>query len=136
MNLRCTILHLEDDDNDSLFFEWALSRLGFAGEYRRVSEFTDVIEYLSGNGIYEDRNAFPLPNILVLDNVLAGGKLTNWIESHPKFCSLSRVILTGGMAQAESQKWLARGIHSILQKGGSIDDMTVSARKILETAAL
>jgi hypothetical protein len=132
MNLQCAILHLEDDDNDSVFFERALQTVGFSGTYRRVCAVGEVIAYLAGNGQYADRTSFPFPNLLVLDNVMAGSKLTAWLNDHRQCNSLPRIVLTGGIPDAEIEEWIRRGVRYVLQKGTSLEEMRVSVQRILQ----
>lgn len=137
MNLDCTILHLEDDDNDSLFFQRALEGLKFVGAYRRVGTAREAIDYLAGSADFADRRLFPLPHVLVADNSLgeiSGPQTTDliqWLNARAEFRSLVRVMLTGDMSTADQAKWLDRGISCILFKGASHEDIAKSVAEVL-----
>jgi CheY-like chemotaxis protein len=135
MNLNCNILHLEDNDNDSLFFQRALSRLQFSGAYRRASNVQQAIDYLSGTGTYADRRLYPLPDVLVADNALSGGPTTAdlmaWLDAQPHLRGMHRVMLTGALSLADQQHWLTRGIAGILLKGASLGEFAVAVEQVL-----
>jgi hypothetical protein len=136
MNSHCHILHLEDDENDSLIFERALSMSNFDGTYHSVQSVDEAIAYLVGAGKFANRLSYPLPGVLVADNAATTPLLMAWLERQEQFRSLVRIILTGGMSPADSEKWLARGIQLVLHKGTRLEDMIVSAEKILRHCRL
>jgi DNA-binding NarL/FixJ family response regulator len=135
MNLACNILHLEDDDNDSLFFHRALTRSQFVGAYRRVSTVEAVIEYLKGLNQFADRKLFPHPDVLVMDSAMAGGPsidaLLTWLDERKQFRRLVRLMLTGGVSKAKSDEWLEQGVAAVLLKGASVDELALSVQEVL-----
>ena len=135
MKSDCNILHLEDDDNDSMFFERALSELHFAGQYRRISTVQEAIDYFIGEGVFADRAAYPLPDVLVADSALGAGKTTGylmeWLDKQEKISDLIRIVFSGNDGRTEQEKWLTRGVTRVLSKGSNLDDFTVSIKEIL-----
>ncbi len=137
LKLDCTILHLEDDDNDALFFERALQRLKFTGFYHRVWNVQSVIDYLSGAGEFADRKSFPLPDTLVTDSALGNAAgpqtkdLIEWLDQREEFRRIVRIMLTGDMSNGEQLKWIERGIACVLLKGASHDETTKAVGEIL-----
>jgi CheY-like chemotaxis protein len=77
-----------DDSPDDLFL---LTRAiqNAAPRFRVVCEVRDgdeVIEYLTGHGIYADRRKFPLPDLLILDWRMPrrdGPDTLRWLQGHP-----------------------------------------------------
>jgi CheY-like chemotaxis protein len=135
MNLTCKILHVEDSDDDSFFFQQVLMRLLFTGIYRRVNSIDGAINYLSGQYEFSDRQLFPLPDVIVMDTALPGKKQTHelmtWMQERPEFSRLVKVVLTGAIAPDAKQDWLQRGITGVLLKGVSLAGMSVSVGEIL-----
>jgi len=135
LNLSCKILHLEDDDNDSLFFQHALKSLAFTGVYRRVCDVTAAIHYLAGDAEYSDRHLYPMPDVLVLDTALTGSQTTEdlfaWLNPRPEFDSLIKVALTGGVSPAGHATLLENGIADVLSKGASIADLSLGVAGVL-----
>jgi hypothetical protein len=137
LKLDCNILHLEDDDNDSLFFQRGLERLKFNGAYRRVSTIRDAMDYLSGQGDYTNQRLYPAPHVLVADGSLGAlsgprtSDLMSWLDAREQFRSLVRIMLTGGMSASDQESWIKRGISCVLLKGASHEDIAASVEEIL-----
>jgi hypothetical protein len=135
MYSNCVILHLEDSDDDSLFAQTALKRVGFTGAYRRVSSTTDALMYLKGEGEFADRRMFPAPNVLLCDSSVAGehtlGAVLDWVFGVAIYRRLAVVFLTGGIAPGDIAGWLSRGVREVLDKGNSLEDLARRMRDIL-----
>lgn len=135
LNLTCNILHLEDDDNDSLFFQRALARLQFTGSYRRVSTVASAMKYLGGADEFAERRLFPLPDVLVMDSALSGAQTTDdlikWLNERDEFHRLIRVMLTGGVSPAHQESWIDRGVAAVLRKGASLTEFADSVEEVL-----
>jgi hypothetical protein len=141
LNLGCNILHLEDDDNDSLFFQRALEHLNFTGVYRRVSTPQKAIDYLSGTSDFADRRLFPLPHALVADSALGnltGAKTTDlmgWLNEREEFRPIVRMMLTGDISAMDREEWHKRGVACVLLKGATYEDLAESVAEILRRCA-
>ena len=135
VKLDCTILHLEDDNDDSFFFQRVLERLQFGGIYRRTTTVEETIDYLTGAKTFADRQVSPLPHVLVADSSLGTGRTTadlrRWLDEHEEFRRLVRIILTGDMSMTSQQKWLSGGMACVLLKGGNLEELKVSVEEIL-----
>jgi CheY-like chemotaxis protein len=140
LNLGCNILHLEDDDNDSLFFQRALARLQFSGAYRRTPTVEATLKYLSGIDEFAERRLFPLPDVLVMDSATPGiqtiADLMTWLEMREEFRRLIRVMLSGGMSEGQQEVWLSRGVAAVLTKGCSISDFATSVEEVLRRCVI
>lgn len=62
-----TVLIAEDDDNDFLFLERALTVEKFEAKIHRACDGVEAIDYLAGNGHFANRKACPFPDLMVLD---------------------------------------------------------------------
>lgn len=140
MKKNCTILHLEDDDNDSLFFERLLTQLKFPGTYRRVASVQEAIEYFQGVDSFGDRVAHPLPQVLVADGTLGAGKTTanlmEWLAEEKKFTDLTRIVLSGTLSNQEQEKWFNYGITCVLDKGATLEDLMHSVQVVVQHCKL
>ena len=63
-----TILYADDDENDVFFLERALTVAEITNPLQVVGSGEEVMDYLSGQGIYADRARFPLPFWLFLED--------------------------------------------------------------------
>lgn len=140
MNLNCKILHVEDDDNDSFFFQRALDAVSFVGIYRRVADIESAELYLAGQAQYSDRQLFPLPDVLVVDSALQTGDSVNdllaWLKPRDEFRHLVKVALTGGTDSKAHESMLSQGIAGILSKGASFPEFAHAVADILGRCAI
>ncbi|MEZ6235715.1 MAG: response regulator [Phycisphaerales bacterium] len=64
------ILHADDDESFRLLIRNTIDRdpaLAARCEVRLVADGTDAVEYMLGKGKYADREAYPLPHLVLLD---------------------------------------------------------------------
>ena len=64
---RLTVLHIDDDPNDSELFQAAARRASVAFLVQHVTDGEQAMAYLTGRGIYRDRRLYPLPALVLLD---------------------------------------------------------------------
>ena len=98
------VLVIEDDENDTILINRALERLGCARGFTRLPDSEDVIPYLRGENQYANRQVYPFPNVLLMDNrmpLLAGLDVLFWLRTEPYFARLPVVILTGTLMPSE-----------------------------------
>lgn len=136
MKLDCTILHVEDDDDDSLFFQRILEERKFSGTYQRVSKVNEAIQYLENARHPANPTLFPVPHILVCDSGLGTGKTTKdlaqWMDQKHEFRATARILLTGDVNPGDQQNWLDLGFAAVLLKGSNLESLAVSVEEILK----
>jgi len=66
-NRQFTVLLVEDDLNDIFLVKRAFKIAKVRNPLQVVTDGQDAIHYLSGNGRYADREAYPLPKLIVMD---------------------------------------------------------------------
>jgi CheY-like chemotaxis protein len=120
MTKHGTILLVEGDANDVLHVKKAFAEVEIVNPLQTVYSHTDAVKYLSGDGIYADRTAFPLPFLLVLDLALpeeGGYALLRWLYERPGLRKkFSVIILTPGGPGQEIQLAYELGAQSVLLK--------------------
>jgi CheY-like chemotaxis protein len=88
-----TILLVEDEDNDAFFFKSAVRKAAIECQLHVACDGRQALDYFQAVGKYEDRQQFPLPNLVFLDLKLPrvmGLDVLAWIRQNPK---LSPIIL-------------------------------------------
>jgi CheY-like chemotaxis protein len=87
------ILIVEDSKDDFFLLNHALRKNGIEHPVYWVKDGVEAIEYMCGQGIYADRNAYPIPKILIVDLKSRGLAAWNyWSGSKIRMsfrCSLS-----------------------------------------------
>src|SRR5207245_2816657 len=78
----------EDDPSDVLFFRRALSLVDATVPIIFVRDGQELIDYLSEEPPFEDRDSNPLPALIILDLVMppvSGFEVLHWIRRDGRF---------------------------------------------------
>jgi len=114
-----TVLHIDDDPNDSELFQAAVLRAKARFLVQNVPDGEQAMAYLSGRGQYNDRKRFPLPTLVLLDLKMpraTGFDVLRWIRGHPEVGSVPVVVFSGSELKDDIQRAYAGGADSYLVK--------------------
>jgi len=123
-NRAPTLLIAEDDENDFLVLGRALKKANFETDLRRVSNGAELIEYLAGENAYADREAHPLPELILLDlkmPSLGGFDVLIWLRNHDKLKHLPAVVFSASDNPHDLQQSRALGATAYLVKPSEYD---------------
>jgi CheY-like chemotaxis protein len=87
MSVRPTILHVEDSEEDVFLLQYAFRTTGISNPVQVVDDGDEAIDYLAGRGKFADRQAFPLPCLVLLDLKMPrkmGLEVLEWIRQQPQ----------------------------------------------------
>lgn len=113
------ILLVEDDPDDIVLIQRALSTANLVNPLRIVRDGDEAIAYLSGEGDFADRARYPLPSLLLLDLKLPGKsglEVLEWVRQSPVHKLLPVVILTSSAQSQDMNRAYALGVNSYLVK--------------------
>jgi CheY-like chemotaxis protein len=113
------ILLVDDDLNDSTFFQIAVRRSALGISLQSVMDGGLAIDYLEGRCPYVDRSQYPLPDLVVLDlsmQLTGGLEFLEWRRSSASFSSLPVVIFSGFAYKGAIDAALAMGASSFIAK--------------------
>jgi CheY-like chemotaxis protein len=94
-----TVLHVDDDPNDTTLFQVACAKAAVDFELQNIEDGHEVIEYLSGQGKYADRTRYKMPSLVLLDLKMpktTGLEILKWIRSHSILKEDMRDAYAGG----------------------------------------
>jgi CheY-like chemotaxis protein len=94
------ILLGEDTENDVILFRFWMRKAEVNMEVVTLDSGEKILDYLSGKAEYQDRNAFPLPELIFLDGQLhhqPSMGLLRWIHEQPQTRNIPVVVLTGSL---------------------------------------
>lgn len=97
MNDEVRVLVVEDDEDDFFLTQRALRKFT-AGPIFHVESGRAAIDYLAGNGIYADREKFPLPHVMFLDLKMdqgSGHQVLQWVQTQLASHRPRIYVLTG-----------------------------------------
>lgn len=120
------ILLAEDDPNDVLLIQRAFQKAGLRNALKIARDGDQAIDYLGGQGMYADRERFPLPFLLLLDLKMPGTdgfEVLRWVRKEPELKRLLVVVLTSSNLQTDVDRAYELGANSYLVKPVSFDEM-------------
>jgi len=129
------ILLLENDEADIFLFRRALLRVGFKGTLRVLSSVTEARSYLMGNPPFDDREYYPLPDLIVSDMNLAGetgNDFLRWLRNSEEFGVIPFVFLSGSYLPADQTRSFELGTSGFFAKTADIQVMLDRVRNILK----
>jgi len=113
------ILLAEDDPNDVLLIQRAFQKAGLRNALKVTRDGGQAIEYLGGEGMYANRERFPIPFLLLLDLKMPGTdgfEVLQWVRKEPELKRLLVVVLTSSNLQADVDRVYELGANSYLVK--------------------
>lgn len=118
--MECDLILLaEDDPQQAEQARRAFKRFCFVNPIFIVSDGTEVLSYLLGEGKYADRNEYPLPALLLIDlrmQRMHGFDVIRWVRAHPQFKDLPIVVLSASEDLREVNQAYAMGATSFMMK--------------------
>lgn len=128
-----TVLHVDDDPNDSTLFKVACAKADVNFELQNIEDGNEVIEYLSGTGKYADRTRYRLPELVLLDLKMpkaTGLDVLQWIRSHSRLKNLPVIVLSGSELREDMRRAYADGANSYMVKPPSFESLVDLVKNI------
>ena len=110
-----SVLHIDDDPNDTELLRAAVRKAKAPFVLHNVEDGENAIAYLSGQGIYADRQRYQVPALILLDLKMpraTGFEVLSWIRAHPELGELPVVVLSGSERQDDIRRAYAHGANS------------------------
>jgi CheY-like chemotaxis protein len=126
-----TLLLVEDNEHDVFLMRRALGQADIRNPVQVVSDGEQAIDYLAGNGDFNDRKTYPFPSLVLLDLKLpfkTGHDVLAWIRDEAKLDELVVVILTSSDEPADVNRAYKLGANSYLVKPASLAQLRDLAR--------
>ena len=127
MDSDFTILIAEDDPNDVMLLELAIRKNGITNPVRVVRDGEEAVEYLEGIGTYADRQAYPVPSIIITDVKMprrSGLEVVEWVRKHPNCSIIPIVMLSGSRIENDVISAYKLGANSYFTKPSTLDELT------------
>ena len=121
------MLIVDDDASDAMHAEGVIQDLRPKFPAQIVTSGDDLIAYLQGEGLYQDRSRYPYPGLILLDLKMPrmdGYAVLEWIKDHPEHAEVPIVVLSGFSGLVEQvMKACSQGAHSFLPKPVQLEDL-------------
>jgi CheY-like chemotaxis protein len=131
MNEQATILMVDDSKDNLYLMREAFKMAGASHPLQEALDGEDAVAYLKGEGLYADRNKFPLPIAMLLDlNMpkMNGFKVLAWVRSQPGLKRLAIVILTASMRDEDARRAFDLGATGYIVKPSALKELAAMMR--------
>src|SRR3954468_24709540 len=132
-NNNQVVLSVDDNDVDGALLERAFKRCTIPSRLFRVSEGPQAMAYLTGHGIYADRMAYPLPDLVLLDLVMPkmnGLEVLKWIRDQQELKKTAVLIFTSSEKPEDVKDATRIGANGYLVKPTKFEDLKNLVRTI------
>ena len=135
MNSWCKLVVAEDSDSDFFLLEVALSETPGIRLVHRSRHGREMIEYLSGQGVYADRERYPWPDLLFLDlnmPICDGFGVLRWLRQQSLTSRPAVVVLSSSSLQSDRELALSLGADDYQVKPIHHDQAIATLKRISE----
>jgi len=135
MGNRSVILLCEDSREDSFLLRHAFVKAGLSHRVIDVRNGQQAINYLSGAGLYTDRQQHPLPDLVLIDlkmPLLDGFEVLAWAQGRPELQSIPVIVVSGSSQSADIEAARKLGARDYLVKPKDWEDLIKFARVLHE----
>jgi len=119
------ILLAEDDEDDYVLISEALKESKIANTIKWVKDGVELMDYLLGQGAYEDPQSSPKPYLILLDLNMPrkdGREALREIKSNPKLRHIPVVVLTTSSMDEDVIASYDLGVNSYIRKPVNFSD--------------
>lgn len=128
-----TVLYVEDLEPDRMLLQAACRMAGVSFELVCLDDGDTLIKYLSGEGLFADRQRHPPPALVLLDlkmPLVDGFGALAWIRQHPDLGHIPVIVLTSSSAAQDIRRAYTLGAVCFLSKAGSLDRLVELVKNI------
>jgi CheY-like chemotaxis protein len=128
-----TVLVVEDDENDFFFLQHECARLAAKINFQRICNPQTAINYLRGEGIYNERGRYAFPVVVLIDLKLgreSGFEVLKWIRQQPELDALIIWVLSGSLEASDASKAYQLGANSYVVKPHTAEAWTRLAKSL------
>jgi two-component system response regulator len=121
------VVIVDDDPADAMLAEGVFDVCQSRFALQILTSGEDLVAYLQGTGLYNDRIHYPYPGLILLDlNMpkMDGFAVLEWVRGHPEHGDVPIVVLSGFSDLVEQvTRAYTRGAHSFLPKPIQLQDI-------------
>jgi CheY-like chemotaxis protein len=120
------LLLVENNEHDVFLMKRALGQAEIRNPLYVVGDGQQAVDYLAGNGDFNDREMYPFPALVLLDLKLpfrSGHEVLAWIRNEAELNELVVVVLTSSDEPADVNQAYKLGANSYLVKPPSLGQL-------------
>ena len=123
---RQTILLVEDNEDDVFMMRRTFQKAGVPNPLQVVADGEQAMAYLKGLGAFSDRQAYPLPLLILLDLNMpkkSGLEVLAWLRQQPGLRRITVHVLTASTRTADVLQALELGANAYIVKPSRIETL-------------
>jgi CheY-like chemotaxis protein len=132
---KITVVIAEDDEDDIMLLENALQAIACEHTIRIVRDGRELLDYLKGEGKYEDRKRYPFPNVLILDIKmprLSGLDVLRWLSRHPECSVMPTIVFSASDMEQDIRQAYQLGASAYFVKPMAFQNLKEVLRSMFE----
>lgn len=132
-------LLVEDDENDFMLLRRALAKVDPAARLHWVKDGAEAKEYLTGGNAYQDREAHPLPSIVLSDLKMprcTGLELVQWLRHEAGLRTLPFIVLSASDQPSDVGSAYQDGANWYLAKPSTFEGLVEMLRRLSQSLAV
>jgi len=133
MYRQCTILIVDDDENDIFFVKRAFTEINVHCAFQMLKNGQEVVDYLSGHGAYADRQKYPLPIMILMDlkmPIMDGFEVLVWLRARPGLKVIPTVVFSSSDLAADITRAYELGANSFMTKSVTYDGLLLKLQTL------
>lgn len=128
------ILVAEDDPDDRVLLEEALSEIDIECEVSFVTNGEDLMDYITERGVYEAAGSAPRPALIILDLNMPrkdGREVLRELRSYPATQIIPVIVMTTSITEDDIGYTYELGASSYIVKPMAFEDLVETLRLLL-----
>jgi CheY-like chemotaxis protein len=120
------ILLLEDNPDDVFLMDRAFKKNGINDRLVVLGDGQEGIDYLSGAGRFQDRKAYPLPDVVIADLKMprkTGLEFLAWVKAHPEAQTIPTILLSTSNQEVDVKSAYELGANTYFIKPGGFQEL-------------
>jgi CheY-like chemotaxis protein len=116
---KFTVLLVEDDLNDIFLVKRAFKKAQIQNPLQVVTDGQEAVHYLRGEGRYADREAYPLPKLVVMDIKMprrTGFEVLEWAKHNGPLRRIPIIIVSSSDNPADINRAYELGANAYMVK--------------------
>jgi CheY-like chemotaxis protein len=133
MSGKEVVLIAEDNPDEALLMRRALDKAGFVATVKLLNDGEQVLLYLQGLEPYADREANPLPSLIILDLKMprkSGFEVLEWMRDNPEYAVVPTLVFSSSMIEADIRDAYLLGANTFITKPSSFLDLVQTMEMI------
>lgn len=133
MQRQCTILIVDDDENDIFFVKRAFTEINVHCTFQMLKNGQEVVDYLIGADKFADREKYPMPMMILMDlkmPVMDGFEVLSWLRSKPGIKVIPTIVFSSSDLPSDITRAYELGANSFMTKSVTYDGLLLKLQTL------